>query len=89
MLAKLNKTQKRIMLGVLGTILISVIVWMIYGGEIWTKTQVLVEMHDDLFDSTYREWKDKFVLGLDYILAFDGIVFIAGALGVFITRSGN
>ena len=52
----------------------ALLVWQGFGSEIFTKTQVLVEKNDDLFGTSYNEWKDQFVLGLDYTLGFIGLV---------------
>ena len=41
-----------------------VIIWQASGGDIFTKTQVLIEKKDQLFGTTYKELQDKFVFGL-------------------------
>lgn len=60
----MNKYQKRTI--IIGGIIIAavVIVWLASGGEIFTKTQVLIEKKDALFGTTYKELQDKFILGL-------------------------
>lgn len=77
----MNKKQKiTIIIGFL-IIAIAFIVWLSYGGELFTKTQVLVEKKDELFGTTYKEWKDQFIWGLDYTLYVTGAtVFICGIL---------
>lgn len=55
--------------------------------EIFTKTQVLVEIKDDLLGTNYKEWKDQFVLGLDYKLGFIGAVFILSTFLIWKTRT--
>jgi hypothetical protein len=87
LLKKLNSKQKILIMIVIGLILVSLIIWQSYGGEIWTKTQVLVEIKDEVFDTTYKEWKDQFVLGLEYTLLFDGIVGTLGLISVFLFRT--
>ena len=87
LMRNLNIKQKKILIITLVLIVISLIVWQLYGGEFWTKSKVLVEIKDDLFDTTYREYQDKFVLGLDYTLLFDGFVFVAGLIGTFLVRT--
>ena len=60
----MNKNQKRTI--VIGLIIIAtvVIIWQASGGDIFTKTQVLIEKKDQLFGTTYKELRDKFVFGL-------------------------
>ena len=45
----MNKKQKWILITAGIIVLLSIIVWLLYGGEIFTKTQVLVEKKDELF----------------------------------------
>lgn len=70
-----NKQKKSIYLWLLLSIF-ALIVWIGSGSEIFTKTQVLVEKQDELMGTTIKEWKDQFVLGLDYTLGFIGIITI-------------
>jgi hypothetical protein len=60
----MNKYQKRTVIIGLIIILAAVIFWLASGGEIFTKTQVLIEKKDALFGTTYKELHDKFVFGL-------------------------
>ncbi|MBZ0180488.1 MAG: hypothetical protein K8F36_14480 [Melioribacteraceae bacterium] len=71
---KLNKKQKRTIIISSILILISLIVWQSFGGEIFTKTEILIEKNDEMLGTSYKEWKDQFVLGLDYTLTFIGLV---------------
>lgn len=71
---KLNRKQKRTIIISSILILISLIVWQSFGGEIFTKTEILIEKNDEMLGTSYKEWKDQFVLGLDYTLAFIGLV---------------
>ncbi|MEJ5351727.1 MAG: hypothetical protein WHS65_09060 [Melioribacteraceae bacterium] len=73
---KLNNKQKLILIIVLLLTLSAVITWIGFGSEIFTKTHVLIEKKDELLVRTYKEWKDQFVLGLDYTLGFIAIVFL-------------
>jgi len=66
---KLNKNQKRTLYTGLLLIAAALLVWIGYGSEIFTKTEVLVEVEDE-------EWKDQFVLGLDYTAAFIAIIVV-------------
>lgn len=84
---KLNRNQKRtIVIGAV-IIVVALIVWLGYGAEIFTKTQVIVEKTDELFGTTYKEFEDKFVLGLDYTGAFSFAVLIIALLVAFFQRT--
>jgi hypothetical protein len=84
---KLNKKQKRTILIGLFVIAAAIIIWFGFGAEIFTKTQVIVEKKDELFGTTYKEFEDKFVLGLDYTAAFSFIVFVITGVLAFFQRS--
>jgi len=77
----MNKHQKITLLIGLGIIILVFILWFSYGGELFTKTQVLIEKKDELFGTTYKEWQNKFIWGLDYTLYITGAtVFLCGIL---------
>ena len=83
---KLNKPQKRILvIGLLG-IAAALLVWIGFGREVFTKTQVLIEKQDELLGTTYKEWKDQFILGLDYTLAFSGLTVILTLITIYLKR---
>lgn len=82
----LNKKQKRTAISSLLIILLSLIIWIIYGGEIFTKTEVLVEVHDELFGTT-KEWKDQFIWGLDLSLLISGITAAISIVIMFFQRN--
>ncbi len=67
----LNKNQKRVRAISLLLIIVILAIWLGYGADIFTKTEILVETKDELF-GTVKEWKDQFVLGLDYTLGIIG-----------------
>jgi hypothetical protein len=83
----MNKKQKIVL--VVGAVLIfsALILWLAHGGEIFTKTQVLIEKQDDLFGTTYNEWEDKIVVGLDYAGGFSGIVAVISLVLFFFFRT--
>lgn len=83
---KLNKTQRRILVIGAVVILAALSVWLGYGREIFTKTQVLVEKQDELLGTTYKEWKDQFILGLDYTLAFSGVTLLLTLIFTFLKK---
>lgn len=72
-----NSKQKKILIVGLLLSLAALIIWLGLGAEIFTKTQVLVEKKDDLLGTTYKEWKDQFILGLDYTLGIIGFAFLS------------
>lgn len=84
---KLNKKQKRTVLIGLFVMAAAIIVWLGFGAEIFTKTQVIVEKKDELFGTTYKEFEDKFVLGLDYTAAFSFAVLVISGVLAFFQRS--
>lgn len=82
----LNKNQKRIRLTALFLIASAFIIWIFYGGDFFTKTQVLVEVTDEIFGMT-KEWKDQFVWGLDLTLLISGIIAAVTLVLLYFTRS--
>jgi hypothetical protein len=84
---KFNKNQKRTLL--IGSVLIAaaMVVWLAFGAEIFTKTQVIIAKKDELFGTTYKEFEDKFILGLDYSAAFSFTVFTVTSVVVFFQRN--
>ncbi|MBS3944998.1 MAG: hypothetical protein KGZ42_05830 [Melioribacter sp.] len=85
-MGKFNNTQKKAIL--IGLLIISaaVSIWIGFGAEVFTKSQVLIDKNDELLGTSYKGWKNQFVLGLDYTLAFIGfttivIVMIVWQLG--------
>lgn len=83
----LNKSQKKIVFSGLLLIASALIIWLLYGGEIFTKTEILIEKQDELLGTTYKEWEDKFVLGLDFTAAFIGAIILATTAGAWLLRS--
>lgn len=77
----MNKKQKITLFTGLLIIAAVFLVWLSFGGELFTKTQVLIEKKDELFGTTYKEWQNKFIWGLDYTLYVTGAtVFICGIM---------
>jgi len=83
----MNKKQKIVLVSGLTIIAATVIVWIAFGAEIFTKTQVLVEQRDELFGWTEKKWVDKFIWGLDLSGAISGISLLIGAILFFIFRT--
>lgn len=77
---RFNNKQKRVLFIGLLLSLAALIIWFGFGAEIFTKTKVLVEKKDDLLGTTYKEWKDQFILGLDYTLGIIGFVLLGSVI---------
>jgi len=85
----LNINQKKILVTGLVLTSISFLIWIIAGAEIFTKTEVLVDVKDELFGTTYKEWQSTFIWGLDLTLIITGAVGFSGAVLMYILRSGK
>lgn len=83
---KINQVQKKIIFIGLIIIIASILIWIGFGAEIFTKTQVIVEKQDEFLGTTYKEWKDQFILGLDYTLGFIFIVAVFSSSLIFLKR---
>jgi len=83
----MNKKQKVVLISTLTIIASSLIVWLAYGTEFFTKTQILVEQKDELFGWTEKKWVDKFVWGLDLSATISGVAILVGAITFFIFRN--
>ncbi len=82
----MNRKQKITLLAGLLIIVAAFIVWISFGGELFTKTQVLIEKKDELFGTTYKEWQDKFIWGLDYTLYVSGAAVLVCGVLFFVFR---
>lgn len=83
----MNSRQKRVLFAALFIFLALIVVWQIYGGEVFTKTRVLIERRDELFGWTEKIWEDKFVWGLDLSLALGGVTAIVSGVLIFLFRT--
>ncbi len=83
----MNKKQRIVL--VIGAVLIfsALILWLAHGGEIFTKSRVLIERQDELFGTTYKEWEDNIVVGLDYAGGFSAIVAVISFVLFFFFRT--
>jgi len=75
----MNKRQKCVVILALIVIILTFIIWISSGSEIFTKTQILVEKKDELFGWTEKQWVKKFVWGLDLTIAIDFVTIIASS----------
>jgi len=86
---KFNRNQKRIFFIGLLFIAAAILVWVGFGAEIFTKTQVLVEKQDELLGTSYKEWEDQFVLGLDYTVGISGLIILSSSIVVWRQRKSR
>jgi H+/Cl- antiporter ClcA len=86
---KFNCNQKRIFFIGLLFIAAAILVWVGFGAEIFTKTQVLVEKQDELLGTSYKEWEDQFVLGLDYTVGISGLIILSSSIIVWRQRKSR
>lgn len=82
----LNSKQKKVIWAGSIVTLAALVVWFLVSGEIFTKNQIIVEKQDEMLGSTYKEWQDKFILGLDYTLAFIAAVFFISVTALIFLR---
>ncbi len=86
-LLKFNQKQKLTFYIALSIIVLSFVLWFAYGQEIFTKTEVLVDIKDEVFDRTYQEWRKKFIWGLDLSLAITGITVILSTIIMYFQKN--
>lgn len=83
----MNKNQKAVLFVSILLIAAILIFWQVQGGDILTKTQVQVEKVDELFNTTYMEWEDRFVLGLDYAGTASAAIAVISGFIIFLLRN--
>ena len=86
----MNSRQKLILVISVVVIISVFIVWLAGGGEMFTKTQVLVDKTtelDRMLGVKNEVWEDKLILGLDYTLGFSGIVIVVSGILFFLFRN--
>ncbi len=77
----MNKKQKITIIAGVAVIIIALTIWLADGTFVFTQTKVLVEKTDPLFGTTYKEWKNQFIWGLDLTLIVAAIsILISGIL---------
>lgn len=85
----MNRKQKYV-LGVTALLVFSsFLIWLAYGGEIFTKTKILVETKDELFGWSEKHWVDKFIWGLDLSLALSAVSLVTGGVIFFLCGIKN
>ncbi len=83
----MNIKQKRTLIIAAVIIVTLLIIWVAFGGHIFTRTQVLVEKKDELFpDMVQKEWVNKFIWGLDLSLVISIITIFIGSILFYLFR---
>lgn len=83
---KLNKNQKKTVYVAISLITLTLVIWILYGAEIFTKTEVLVEIEDELFGTT-KEWRKEFVWGLDLSLMISAITIAVSLVVMYFQKN--
>jgi hypothetical protein len=52
--------------------------WAVSGHQMWTTTQKMVEVKDELFGTVTQTWVKEFTPGLEYIGPVAGVLIVAG-----------
>jgi len=83
----MNLKQKRTLIVAAVKIVAFLIIWIAYGGHIFTRTQVLIEKKDELFpDIVQKEWVNNFIWGLDLSLVLSVITIFIGSFLFYLFR---
>jgi hypothetical protein len=60
--------------------------WFVSGHQMWTTTQHMVELKDELFGTVTQAWETQFTPGLELI---GSMVVVFGGVGWFLLRSAS
>ncbi len=82
----MNKRQKTTIFAGAAVIIIALTIWLAEGAYVFTQTQVLVEKTDPLFGTTYKEWKNQFIWGLDLTLVISAASILISAILFFLFK---
>ncbi len=83
----MNIKQKRTLITAAVIIVALLIIWIAFGGHIFTRTQILIEKKDELFpDMVQKEWVNKFIWGLDLSLVISVITIFIGSILFYLFR---
>ena len=86
-ITNMNIKQKRTLITAAVIIVALLIIWIAFGGHIFTRTQVLIEKKDELFpDMVQKEWINKFIWGLDLSLVLSVITIFISSLLFYLFR---
>ena len=76
----MNSKQKKSVIISVVVAIISIFPYLFYGLNTLTKTSVIVEKKDELFDTVYKVTENKFIWGLDLTLLVMGVSLLIGGL---------
>ena len=83
----MNEKQKLVVLIGVSIIVGVIAAWIFTGAEIFSKSQILVEKEDPLFGTTYKEWQDKFIFGLDYTALSSAVVAVISGILIYLFKT--
>ncbi len=83
----MNRKQKIVLTTALIIIAGALLFWLINGAELFTKTAVLVEKQDELFGTSYKEWENRFIPGLDITAAFAVLSIISSSVLIYLFKN--
>ena len=83
----MNKKQKITFSTAFIIIVTAFIIWIVNGTYVFTQTQVLIEKTDPLFGTTYKEWQNKFIWGLDLTLIVSAVSVVSSIILFFIFKN--
>ncbi len=84
---KINRKQKVTIIIGLIVIAIAFVIWLLNGTYVFTQTQVLIEKKDPLFGTTYKQWQNKFIWGLDLTLVVTFLSLVISGVFIFIFKN--
>jgi hypothetical protein len=84
MLKRLSKKQKITITAGAIVILAAFVFWAVDGFYVFTQTQVLIQRKDPLFGTTYKEWKNHFIWGLDLTLVVSFVSIVVSSVLLFL-----
>ena len=62
-----NRKQKTTLIATLVVLAASAAVWAYSGFSLFTRQQIPVQIYDELLGTSYTEWKDAMIVGLDIV----------------------
>ena len=85
----MNSKQKLSVQVTVSLAVASFLAWAYFGFNTFTQTKVLVDKKDELFNTTYKVWEDKFIWGLDLSLLIAGVSLLIGGVLYYVFKNRN